>query len=381
LLQIGFRPFFLLAGVWAVFAMLVWIAMLSGDLPLPTVSSGPMWHAHEFVFGFALAVVAGFLLTAVPNWTGRAPITGAPLALLVLLWAAARIGFTFSAWLGPVISSTAVLLFPFALTVVITREIVAAGNWRNLAVVFGLALLLVADSLFQLSSEFDLLHTDIAMRLAVAVLVAMMSLIGGRVTPAFTRNWLNRKGSARLPAAADRYDLAAILLTVLALLLWVALPESMATGIGLLAAAASLAFRLSRWCGYLTWREPLLLILHIGYAWLPFGLVLLAWSLFSPTLAAADAQHGLTTGAIGTMTLAMMTRASLGHSGRPLSADHITVVIYCLILLAGVGRVIAGFASDHYTPLTQLSAALWIGAFSFFVAGYGSLFLTGGRDD
>ena len=164
-----------------------------------------------------------------------------------------------------------------------------------------------------------------------------------------------------------------MVVTVAALISWVVVPQATATSIVLFAAALALGLRLSRWRGLQCWREPLLFVLHIGYGWLPVGLALLGWSIVSVELSMADAQHGLTTGAVGTMTLAMMTRASLGHSDRPLTANFATAAIFALILLAGVGRVLGGFAAENYMTWMEISAAAWIGAFGLFVLSYGPI--------
>jgi uncharacterized protein involved in response to NO len=372
-LRLGFRPFFFLAGLWAVLAMAAWIAMLSLDFSPPTAVPGSLWHAHEFLFGYGFAVIAGFLLTAIPNWTGRLPVSGAPLAMLAALWLVARAAMALGGWLDPLAAAILVLAFPAAFTLLVAREIFAGGNWRNLPILAALACLFLADGAFWLSLVTDAAYHDVALRLAVAVLAALITLVGGRVTPSFTRNWLVKQGSAKLPAPMDNLDKIAMAVTVAALAMWVSAPAAEVTGAALFAAAFALAARLSRWQGQRCWREPLVLILHLGYGWLPLGLALLGWSVFSAELAMSDALHGLTTGAVGTMTLAVMTRATLGHSNRPLSAGPASVAIYAFAILAGIGRVAAGFAPAAALALMQLSAIAWIAAFSLVVIAYGPL--------
>lgn len=352
--------------------------MLSLGFNLPTAAAGSLWHAHEFLFGYGFAVVTGFLLTAIPNWTGRLPVSGAPLAMLAALWLVARAAMAIGAELDPLVAAILALAFPAAFTLLVAREIFAGGNWRNLPVLAALACLFLADGTFWLGVLTDTAYHEIALRLAVAVLAALITLIGGRVTPSFTRNWLVKQGSTKLPAPMGRLDKAAMAVTVAALALWVLTPEASITGVALFAAAFALAVRLSRWQGHKCWREPLVLILHIGYGWLPLGLALLGCSVFSGELAVSDAQHGLTTGAVGTMTLAVMTRATLGHSNRPLSAGPATVVLYVLIVVAGVVRVAAGFGTESSILLMQMSAVAWMAAFALFVLSYGPLLLARG---
>lgn len=349
--------------------------MLSFGFNPPTAVAGSLWHAHELLFGYGFAVIAGFLLTAIPNWTGRPAVSGTPLAVLATLWLIARGAMAVGGLFNPLLAALLILAFPAALILLIAREIVAGGNWRNLPVVAALGLLLLADAIFWAGVVSETAYHEIALRLAVAVLAALITLIGGRITPAFTRNWLVNQGSSKLPAPMDGLDKVAMALTVIALALWVLAPETGVTGIALFAAAVALVARLSRWQGHRCWREPLVLVLHIGYGWLPVGLALLGWSIFSDDLALSDAQHGLTTGAVGTMTLAVMTRATLGHSGRPLIANPATVAIFALAVLAGLGRLAAGFAPDASFTLMQLSAAAWLAAFALFALVYGPLML------
>ena len=375
ILRLGFRLFFWLAGVWAVAAMAIWIAIMSGTelfggMELPLAAPGPLWHGHEFIFGYAFAVVAGFLFTAIPNWTGRLPVSGAPLALLAGLWLLARLTMMLGGAVDPVISAVGALAFPVVFTLLVAREILASGKIKNLPVLVALSCLVLADVVFQLGTIFDLAYHDIALRLAIAILALLIALIGGRVTPSFTRNWLAKRKATKMPAPMDIWDHIAMAVTAVALICWVVWPQAVGSAMALFAGAFALALRLSRWRGLHCWREPLLLVLHLGYAWLPVGLALLGWSIVSTELAMADAQHALTTGAVGTMTLAMMTRASLGHSDRPLTADGVTVAIFALITIAGMGRLWAGFAFDGYMTLISLSAAAWIGAFALFLVSY-----------
>src|SRR6185436_13800345 len=351
----GFRPFFLLASAWAAIAVPVWLAAYAHGYVLRGPLPAMFWHAHEMVFGFGMAAVAGFLLTAIPNWTGRLPVRGMPLALLAMLWLAGRI-----AMLVPG-AALLDLAFPAALIVVVARELLAGRNWRNLPMLGALALLFAGNLLFHLGIYEGL-------RLGIATLCMMIALVGGRIVPSFTRNWLAKsRPRAKLPAPESALDRAALLVTLAALAAWVC---GLATWPALFAGLA-LAARLSRWRGAATLREPLLFVLHLGYGWLAFGLVLLGASDLLPALPASAALHALTVGAVGTMTLAVMTRASLGHTGRALVADPATVTIYALVTLAVLLRLASPFSGAQAVLVASLSGIAWSAAFATFALHYG----------
>ncbi len=374
LLSAGFRPFFLFAALWAAIAVPLWLAMFAGAAPSPAALPASVWHGHEMVFGYGGAVVAGFLLTAVPNWTGRMPLQGGPLAALVLLWLAGRL-----ACLAPSnpFAALADLAFPLAFLLVIAREVLAGRNWRNLPVVVALSLLLVANVLVHAGASGWLADAALGNRLGIATLAMLISLIGGRIVPSFTRNWLARMRPAVAPPASfGAMDRAALLLTGFALLIWVAAPTArLLAPVAILAGLAQWV-RLWRWRGAAAWREPLLIVLHLGYGWLGAGLLLLGLPVFFPALPASVALHALTVGAIGTMTLAVMTRATLGHTGQKLTAGSGTVAIFALITLAALARLAAPFAGGHVLPVLVLAGTAWSGAFSLFALLYGRLLIT-----
>jgi uncharacterized protein involved in response to NO len=353
----GFRPFFLLAAAWAAIAVPVWLAAYAQGYALPGAVPAILWHGHEMVFGFGVAAVAGFLLTAIPNWTGRLPVRGWPLAVLALLWLSGRIAM--------LVPSAALLDLAFlaALVVVVARELLAGRNWRNLPMLGGLLLLFAANLL---------LHLGIAagLRLGIATLLMLIALVGGRIVPSFTRNWLAKHAPrGKMPAPESTFDRAALVVTLAALAAWVA---DLATW-PLIIAGLVLAGRLSRWRGGATFGDPLLLVLHAGYGWLAFGLVLLGLSELVPALPASTALHALTVGAIGTMTLAVMTRASLGHSGRALAADAATRTMYLLVTLAALLRLASAFAGNHALLVASLAGLAWTAAFALFAVHYGPL--------
>jgi uncharacterized protein involved in response to NO len=241
-------------------------------------------------------------------------------------------------------------------------------------VVAAVALLALADLLSHLESLRALPTDLLGDRLAIAVVATLVALIGGRITPSFTTNWLKARGMAPLPAPFGRLDAAVMALTVVALLAWLGRPEGAVPTLLLLAAAVSAVVRLARWRGAAAVREPLLLVLHLGYAWLALGLALLGLAA-SGLLPRSAALHALTAGAFGTMTLAVMTRAALGHTGRPLTADAWTTAIYAMVNLGALARLAAFWAPAAHLPSLQLAGLLWGGAFLLYALRYGPILL------
>jgi uncharacterized protein involved in response to NO len=352
--------------------------MLSGHLALPTAMSPYEWHVHELVFGYVPAVVAGFLLTAVPNWTGRLPVVGRPLALLAAWWLAGRIAVATSAWIGAVPAAIVDATFLLVFGLVVAREIVAGQNWRNLKILVAVGLLLAANVLFHLESNAG--HgVGYGMRLGISAILLLIMLVGGRIIPSFTRNWLVRRPAGRLPIPFSQLDAVAIVASGTALALWTVMPTSLLTAWMALAAALLNIGRQVRWAGDRTAAEPLVLILHVAYAFVPLGFCLLALSIWRPTLIlASGAIHAWTAGAIGLMTLAVMTRASLGHTSQPLTATRSTLAIYSLAIVAALTRAVAAF-DVHRDPMLQASAAAWVAAFGGFVIFYAPLLLRQGE--
>lgn len=372
-LRQGFRLFFPAAGAWALAAVGIWLAGFRGHLSLPTAFGPTAWHAHEMIFGFVPAAIAGFLLTAMPNWTGRRPVQGLPLAILFALWLSGRAAMFGSALIGAGSAAVLDLAFLAALLGTALREIVAVRNWRNLPITVALAALLAANALTHLEA-LGLSATGAAgQRLGIAVVVVLIILIGGRIIPSFTRNWLRLRGATRMPAEHGALDGASIAILVAASGGWVVAPQHPVSGIGLILAAALALARLARWQGHRTLNEPLLWSLHVGYAWVPVGLLMLGASSLVSDLPATVGVHALTSGAIGSMTLAVMTRATLGHSGRALTADRWTAAIYLFVATAAATRVAAPILAEAYLPLLWASAAAWIAAFGIFIICFGRL--------
>ncbi|MDW3225751.1 MAG: NnrS family protein [Paracoccaceae bacterium] len=376
ILTYGFRPFFLGAALWAVLAMLLWMPMISGLITLPTAFDAVSWHAHEFLFGYLAAVVAGFLLTAVPNWTGRLPIVGWPLGMLVILWVLGRVAVAFSAALSPLVVALLDLSMPIALAGVITREIVAGKTWRNLLVLGMLVILTLGSAVFHWEAAKGAYAAQgYGMRIGLGAGIMMIAVIGGRIVPSFTRNWLVKNTSEILPTPPmQTFDKIALLSLLAALIAWVFLPSSGIAAVLLAVAGVLHLVRLTRWAGIHTRGEPLVAILHVAYLLVPLGAIALVGEIVLPGLAGLGAvQHIWMSGAVGLMSLAVMTRATLGHSGQSLKAGAGTVMIYIGILTATILRVIAGLWPLYASVLYGVAGLIWIMSFAGFAALFGPL--------
>ena len=378
LFSYGFRPFFLFGALWAALGMVLWIMVLAGWLRLPTRLDPVSWHAHEFLFGYLGAIIAGFLLTAVPNWTGRLPVVGWKLAALFGLWALGRVAIALSALLPVGISEAIDLLFPVALGAMILREIIAGKNWKNLVVLVMLSLFTLANLIFHIeASQGSFAAKGVGMRLGIASVLLMISVIGGRIVPSFTRNWMVKTGQKDLPVPPmQRFDKGALVLTAVALGLWAFQPAALHSGIALMLLAALHLVRLNRWKGPKTGSEPLLWVLHLAYLLIPLGalvegIAILRSDLFAP----GSAQHLWMAGCFPLMTLAVMVRATRGHTGQDLHADPASIAIFASVIGAALARLCAGIWPDIAMPLYSLSGALWICAFAGFCIRYGPCLL------
>lgn len=378
ILRGGFRPFFMLGSAWALFALLAWLCALLHGVSIPSGFSALAWHRHEMLFGFVGAIVAGFLLTAVPNWTGRLPIAGSPLGALVGLWLAARIAVYFSATVSLIFAALLDVGFYLAFAFIAGREVIAARN-RNLPIVVLVLLFAVADALDYGGTAGVLSDGTIGFRGGIALVVIILSVVGGRIIPSFTRNWMTKRGfTASLPGQPTTLDRTAIGMTVLALVSWLAMPVAMWSGLGLIFAGLLQVIRVGRWRGWLTWRDPLVIVLHVGYVWVPLGLLLLGASILSPQVPRTAAIHALTVGAMTTMVLAVMTRASLGHTGRELKANAMTVVAYLSITFAALFRVATSLQLLEFRIGIEGAGLCWAVAFVAFLWVYVPI-LTGPR--
>jgi uncharacterized protein involved in response to NO len=367
----GFRPFFLLGAIQAGLSILVWLPLFYGELRLASAFTPRDWHVHEMLYGYLPAIVTGFLFTAIPNWTGRLPLQGTPLATLVAVWISGRFAVTFSAttgwWIAMLVDASFLLLVAAAAT----REIAAGRNWKNLNVVALVVLLLAGNVAFHLEAHFRG-AADIGIRVGIAVIVLLISLIGGRIIPSFTRNWLVKENPGRLPVPFGRFDMIVVALGALALIGWIVLPDSRITGAALGIAGLMHLVRLSRWAGDRTLGERLLTILHVGYFFVPLGFLLNAAADFG-LVAPSAGIHAWMAGAAGIMTLAVMTRATLGHTGHALTASIGTQAIYAAIIIAAVARVCAVIHTAQSDLLLHVAAFAWVIAFLGFALAYGPL--------
>jgi uncharacterized protein involved in response to NO len=373
LLAYGFRPFFLLAAIFAALAVPLWLAAYMGALALSSSLPASLWHGHEMLFGYGAAVLAGFLLTAAPSWSGRPPVQGGGLAVLALIWLAGRMASS-AGGRFPALAAALDLAFLPALAIAITPALQAAPR-RNLIFLPVLGALLLAD----LSVHLDALDVlpglgGIALRAALDLFALLIALIGGRVVPAFTGNALAARGRAervRTFSLRDRLAIGSLVLLLLADLA----DFSRVAGVVALAAALLNAWRLHGWQGSRTLREPILWVLHLGYLWLAIGLAWKGMVDLTGVLPPTDALHGLAIGAVGTMTLAIMSRATLGHTGRPLHAPGAVVASYLLVTAAAIARLAAPLAPAQSLLLLGFSGALWSLAFAAFAIRLGPALL------
>lgn len=346
LLAYGFRPFFLAAGIWAALTVLFWLPLYMGQLTIDSVFSPFDWHVHEMLYGYVAAAMAGVLLTAIPNWTGRLPVSGWPLGVLALLWFAGRVAILASGKIGGIAAATIDLGFLVTLAAVAAREIIAGKNWRNLRVLVVLGVLIAGNVVFH--AEVLLYGAaDYGIRIALGTVTLTIALIGGRI---------------------NRVALAG---TALALIAWIAAPAQPLTGALMVVAGALQAVRLARWAGDRTLADPLVLVLHVGYAFVPLGFLLIGASTWFASVPASAGIQAWTGGAIGLMTLAVMTRATLDHTGQALKAGVATQMIYICVLAAALLRIVAAFTGSMI--VLEYAGMAWIAGFVCFVLLYGPL--------
>jgi uncharacterized protein involved in response to NO len=369
ILALGFRPFFLLAGLFAAAAVPVWLLIYEGIVAPVSYLPPTIWHAHEMVFGFVLAVVAGFLLTAASNWTGRRTATGLGLAALAALWLAGRVALLTGEGVPVALPIVLDVAFLPALAVVLAVPLVATGNRRNL--IFPVLLLaLGALNLALHMASTGLLDADPGrlLRVAIDLVLLMIGVLGGRVIPSFTKNALPQAQVNPCPKASL---LALVSLAALALA-ELANGNPQLTGAVALAAGIINALRMKGWGSLATRRTPILWILHVGYAWLAIGLALRGIAELTDAIPLDAGMHALTIGAIGSMVLGMMSRVALGHTGRTISPARLTVAAYVLVNAAALLRVCFAFAWEETHRIASLagSGVLWSLAFLAFVIVY-----------
>ncbi len=361
--NLGFRPFYLLAGIFAALSIVLWVCQYTGQLPAAYLRS-PAWHGHEMLFGYTMAVVAGFLLTAVANWTGKSTPTGPALMALAALWVVGRVLV-----LTPYATAAAIanVAFPVALAIGIGKAVVQSRNRRNYFFLALLLLLGLAVLAFHLA-HLGLLPSpeQASLQVGLDIILFIMAVIGGRVIPMFTNNGIPGAQATRHPVV-EKCALIGVLILLGADLLPV--PAVVVAVLALLVACAHAA-RLYLWQPWRTGKEPLVWALHIAYGWIVIYLVLRALAEIG-LLGQPFAVHALTIGAIGGMTIAMMTRTARGHTGRPLRADRFETACFALIALAAVIRVFGGmWLPGVYLVTVAASGVCWSAAFAIFTVRY-----------
>ncbi|MBI2713315.1 MAG: NnrS family protein [Rhizobiales bacterium] len=371
LLTYGFRPFFLFGAIYAGLTVLAWLPMFYGELQVASAFAPVDWHVHEMLYGYLPAIITGFLLTAIPNWTGRLPIQGMPLLVLVAAWLAGRVCVTLSAQIGWLAAGIVDVGFLILVIAAAAREIVVGKNWRNLRVVGMVTLLFAGNVAFHIEAHIRG-HAEYGTRIGIAAIVLLLALIGGRIIPSFTRNWLARENPGRLPAPFARYDAVTLAVSGASLALWVVQPAGRLTAAALVIAAALNAVRLARWAGDRTFRDRLVLILHVGYLFVPLGFLLVGLGALG-IVADSAGLHAWMVGAAGTLTLAVMTRASLGHTGNALIAWPATQAIYAAVVIAALARIGSSLEPGWSEWLLPISAFAWVAAFLGFAVTFGPL--------
>ncbi len=369
----GFRIFFLFGGISAAVLVPIWVVMLQGAIGMPSYLGGIGWHGHELIFGYSAAVIAGFLLTAVSNWTGTPNVKGAPLALLFAFWLAGRIAILFADALpGPLVALVDMLFLP-GVALALLPALLKAGKFANTAftILFGLMaaanLVIHAEALGYIDG-----YADGALYAALDIVIVIMVMVGGRITPAFTRNALGTQ-----PVLRPTADKAAVMLVLAIAAADLVSAPGIVIGTLCLAAALANGIRLSGWGGMATLKTPLLWILHLAYLWLVVGFALRGVAALTEFLPMATALHGLTLGAVGSLTLGMMTRVALGHTGRPLQIRPVIPWTYAAISLAALIRIVVpSIAPELNLEANYLAGLLWTAAFSIFVVVYAPVLLS-----
>ncbi len=377
LFDYGFRPFFLAAGVTAALLIPWWAAALAWGTPLATGWPATLWHGHEMLFGFIMAAVAGFLLTAVPSWTGARGFAGRPLVMLTAVWALGRIGVETSMLWPPTLVMVLDLAFLPALMGLVLPPLLRARN-RNTPLLAVLAALWSTDAAFYWGlgrGDFPLARH--ALLVGIDIVLLLVTVIGGRIIPAFTSAALKQRGGSGQMRAWPGMTALAVgsMIAVILADLW--RPEGALAGGIALAAAVIQAVRLAQWRALRTLRMPIVWVLHLAYLWLPLGFALKALALLGGFAFGAFYLHALTIGAAATMIMGVMTRASLGHTGRPLVVARPIACAYGLLAAAAAVRVFGPAAlALPYAAIIALAAALWTGAFALFLWIYGPILST-----
>jgi len=375
----AFRPLFLLAGLQAIIGVVWWLSSMIHGLWAPQLGTTALWHGHEMIFAFGGAALGGFLLTAIANWTGRPPLQGRTIMLLTLCWLTGRVAMIYAANINLVVLLVAELAYFVVLIALAARELIAGKNRRNLKLLAVIAILAVIDALFVLAAKDGIqLDAEIFPRAGIFIFLVLIALIGGRIIPGFTRNWLIRAG--KLPGMAEpvsfnRFD-ALCMGTLIASAILAFTPWQQGAGIVLMATAVLHYARLGRWRGIHTTREPLVIMLHAAYFWLPTSLLLMGFALLRPDLYSLnDALHAGGAGAMACMIMAVGGRAALGHTGRALVAGKVFTIGFSLIWLATTLRLIAPVAGNAYLTVLAAATLCWVGGWLLFMLRYAPILI------
>lgn len=363
----GFRVFFLLSGFQALAVMALWLAYYFGTGWLPGNVPPVLWHGHELVFGFAGAALAGFMLTAIPNWTGRPLPGGLPLLVLAAAWLAGRIAFLAVGWPPAWLAMAVGLAFVPLLAARLLPPLLSDRQPRHLVFLAVLAAFWLGDGLVHWEVFGGGQTGLMGLRLGIAALVVAIALVGGRLLPMFMRSWLADSGESL--AERPRLERSAVPLLLVALAADLVAPAHPVSALLLLAAALVHGIRLAGWKGHRAAGHPILWVLHAAYAWLVIGLTLLGLSALTPLVPPSAALHAFTTGAIGTAVLGVMTRAGLAHTGRPVVAPLPVAWAYGLVLLAAAVRSLGPIVAPSLSGgvVLAVAGALWLAAFGLFL--------------
>lgn len=382
LLRLGFRPFFLSGAVFSIVAIILWLLMYKGAVNLLPLGGGYWWHIHEMIFGFGCAIIAGFLLTAVQNWTGVRGAQGSTLLILFLLWLAGRVVVLFPSLLGEILTTIIDLSFLPVVAFVLAKPIIAIKQYRNLFFVPLLMLFTIANLEMHLAIYFpDTFTVTFSAYAGVLLVTFLMSVMAGRVTPMFTANGTKTTKATPLPWL-DKITNGSLGITMFALLIQpvVGFSETF-FGVILIIAGIFQTIRWMRWRPWITLGVPLLWSIHLSIKFIAYGLIILGLSYLIDEIPSNHIWHLLTVGGMGGLILAMISRVSLGHTGRPLSPPKAMTLAYILITLAALIRALGPWVLPEKTLLfIDISGTFWLLAFGIFVVTYGPMLMSARKD-
>ncbi len=370
----GAAPLFIAGSLWAAFAMAIWLLALGNVLEVPGPLGALDWHVHELLYGFVPAIVVGYMLSIIANWSGRLPLNGRPRSLMLLLWLAGRLALLSAPPGGFPIAAAIDAAFLLVALCLVAREAIRGRDWRAARLLVPLAALALGNCLFLWQAIAGASPaTGLPARIGIAAIVLLISLVGGMLVPSFTRRWLAQAGQPALPRTWLALERAAIGASAIALLGWIAAPAHPGSGVLLLVAGALQAMRWLRWQGWRSVREPMILALHVGYGFLPAGFLLVGFGAVAPEVGwprHGDAIHAWTAGAIGTTMLAMMVQVALRRARLAIRADVTITTMLGAVIGAGLMRSIGGLESEF---AVGIAAGGWIAAFAGYALVFGPM--------